>query len=263
MRIAVAGGTGTVGRHVVEVLTATGHQPVVLTRSRGVDVTTGEGVDEALAGTQAVIDVSNLTTFRARTSRGFFTAATTQLLEAGRRAGVDHHVALSIVGADRVDFGYYQGKRVQEQLVLAADGVGSVLRATQFYEFAGQLLASAPGPLAVVPRMRTQPIAAREVAAALADLATGAPVGLAPELAGPQEQDMVDMARRVVHARGQRRRVVGLRLPGAVGRQFATGGLLPTGAGPRGTQTFEQWLTSSDGPGSGLPGTPADGEPHR
>jgi uncharacterized protein YbjT (DUF2867 family) len=150
MRIAVAGGTGLVGGHVVDALRSAEHEPVVLARSRGIDITTGMGLAEALVGVDAVIDVSNVTTTRRRTSVGFFTAGTENLLAAGQRAGVRHHVTLSIVGVDRVGFGYYEGKRAQEKLVLNSPVPGSVLRATQFHEFPGQLLARArptgPGP---------------------------------------------------------------------------------------------------------------------
>jgi uncharacterized protein YbjT (DUF2867 family) len=168
---------------------------------------------------------------------------TEQLLAAGQRAGARHYVALSIVGVDRVDLGYYEGKRAQEKLVLDGPVPGSVLRATQFYEFPGQLLARARGPVALVPSMHVQPVAAREVAAALVALAVGPAEGMATELAGPQEHELVDLARRVVRANGQRRRVVGIRIPGATGRAMADGALLPTGPGPRGKLTFEQWLT--------------------
>lgn len=242
MRLAVAGGTGVVGRHVVAAAVAAGHEPVVLSRKDGVDLTTGRGLDAALRGADAVIDVSNVTTMSRRRSMSFFVGATEQLLAAGRRAGVGHHVALSIVGADRVDLGYYFGKRAQEALVLSGAAPGSVLRATQFHEFAGQLLARSPGPVVLVPRMQTQTVAASEVATALVALAVGEPVGLAPDLAGPEVHEMVDLARRVVQATGQRRAVVALRLPGATGRAMATGALLPTHEGPRGQQTFASWL---------------------
>ena len=248
MRIAVAGGTGLVGRHVVHAVADAGHEPVVLSRARGVDITTGKGLAEALVGVEAVIDVSNITTTRRRTSVAFFTAGTKQLLAAGQRAGVRHHVALSIVGVDRVDFGYYEGKRAQEKLVLFGPVPGSVLRATQFLEFPGQILARARGPLALVPSMRVQPVAAQEVAAALVALAAGPAEGMAAELAGPQEHEMVDLARRLVRAKGLRRRVVGIQMPGAAGRAMAGGGLLPTGPGPRGRLTFEQWLTAGTPP---------------
>jgi uncharacterized protein YbjT (DUF2867 family) len=245
MELAVVGGTGLVGRLVAEAARAAGHRPVVLARSTGVDVTTGAGLDDALQGAEVVIDVSNLTTIRRRQSVAFFEAGTRQLLAAGQRAGVRHHVALSIVGIDRVDLGYYDGKRRQEALVLAGDVPGSVVRATQFHEFAAQLLARSGGPVGFVPRMLTQPIAAREVADLLVDLAAGNPVGMAPDVAGPEQLEMVDMVRRLLRARGSRRVVVPVRLPGAVGRAMATGGLLPSGPGPRNGQTFGEWLAAA------------------
>ncbi len=117
-----------------------------------------------------------------------------------------------------------------------------MLRATQFHEFAGQVLDRSRGPVAVVPRMRLQPVAAREVAAALADRAMRAPIGLAAELAGPVEHELVDLARRLLQARGTRRAVLPMRLPGAAGRAMAGGALLPTRPGPHGNQTFDAWL---------------------
>ncbi len=152
---------------------------------------------------------------------------TRNLLTSGRAAGVRHFVALSIVGIDRVDYGYYRGKRVQEQLLLAEDRPSSVLRATQFLEFAAQLLDRMRGPVVFVPRMRMQPVAAREVGEKLAEIAVGEPMGRAPDLAGPREELLIDMVRQVLKARSQRRLVVPMRLPGSVGRQLAGGGLLP------------------------------------
>lgn len=245
MRIAVAGGTGVVGRRVVETLTEQGHEPVVLARSLGVDVATGAGLSDALAGATAVIDVSNAATLRRRTSVQFFTNSSTNLLAAGERAGVQHHVALSIVGIDRVDTGYYAGKRRQEDVVLAGPLPASVLRATQFHEFAGQLLSRTPGRFAPVPQMLVQPVAAHEVAAALVQLATGEAAGRAPDLGGPKVHQLVDLARRLLQARGEQRRVVPLRLPGAAARQMRLGGLLPGTRAQLGTQTFDEWLTET------------------
>ena len=245
MRVAVAGGTGLVGGRAVARLRERGHEAVPLSRAAGVDLVRGEGVDAAMDGVQAVLDATNVETSRRAVAEPFFTAVTRTLLDAGARAGVRHHVVLSIVGVDRVPFGYYEGKRAQELLALDGPVPASVLRTTQWHEFPGQLLARVPGPVAVVPRMRAQPVAADEVADALVELVLGDPVGLAPELAGPEVHDVVDLARRVVRARGSRRPVVGVRLPGAAGRAMADGALLPTGDGPRGTQTFAQWLETA------------------
>jgi uncharacterized protein YbjT (DUF2867 family) len=156
---------------------------------------------------------------------------------------------LSIIGLYEIDFGYYLGKRRQQELLLDP-GVPvptTVLRAAQFHEFAAQMLARVPGPVALIPAMRSQPIAAREVGIALADLAVGPARGLVSELAGPQPEMVADMARRYVRATGSRRPVIQLRLPGKAGKAAAGGGLLPRTDGPRGGQTFEQWLHSADG----------------
>ncbi|MCW2523128.1 MAG: 3-beta hydroxysteroid dehydrogenase [Frankiales bacterium] len=245
MRVAVAGGTGLAGRYVEACLSAAGHIPVTLARAAGVDITTGKGLDAALSGVPAVIDVSNVTTMRKHDSIAFFEAGTRHLLEAGARADVRHHVILSIVGIDRVDFGYYFGKRAQEELALASGRPVSILRATQFHEFAGQLLDRARGPIAFVPRMLVAPVAAAEVAAALVALVDQAPVGRAPDRGGPQQRELIDLARAVRTARGSKKVLCRVRVPGAAGRAMADGALLPTGNGPRGRQTFDDWLASS------------------
>jgi uncharacterized protein YbjT (DUF2867 family) len=244
MRVAVAGGTGLVGRYVVATLSEAGHDPVTLARSVGVDITNGNGLDAALAGVQALIDVSNVTTMKKGESIAFFEAGTRNLLDAGERAGVQHHVILSIVGIDRVDFGYYFGKRRQEELALGGGRPVSVLRSTQFHEFAGQMLDRARGPVALVPRMAVAPVAAREVATALVRLVEQGPAGLAPELGGPQRRELPELARAVLSARGRRRLLVPVRLPGAAGRAMAAGALLPAGDAVLGSQTFDDWLAS-------------------
>lgn len=245
MRIAVAGGTGVVGAHTVEAVRAAGHEPVVLARSVGVDVTTGSGLDSALDGVSRLIDATNVTAMSRKTSVAFFEAASEHLLAAERKAGVEHHVALSIVGIDRVDLGYYAGKRRQEELVLAGGLPTTVLRATQFHEFPEQMLGRfGRGPVVLVPAMLSQPVAAREVAEELVRLALGQPLGMAPELAGPEVHRMPDLLRRVLRARGSRKPVVELPMPFGAGRAAATGGLLPQADGPRGRQTFDEWLAA-------------------
>ena len=239
MKIAVAGGTGVAGRLVVETLRARGHVPVVLSRGQGVDLLSGSGLDAALAGAEAVVDVSNVVTTRKSVAVDFFDRAGRHLLAAAGRAGVRHLVTLSIVGVDRVKNPYYAGKLRQEEIVREGAVPWTVLRATQFHEFAGQVLSGVPGPIAVVPVARVQPVAVREVAEALAALAPAAPKAMAPELAGPRVESLVDMARRLVAAGGARRRpVLPLYFPGGM----SSGGLLPAGPGPRGTQTFTDWL---------------------
>lgn len=241
MRTAVAGGTGLMGRLVVARLSAVGHHPVIIARSQGVDLTTGEGLAECLVGCDAVIDVSNIRTTSRKKSVGFFEAATGNLLKAAEQAGIRHLVALSIVGADRVDFGYYFGKRSQEQLIAAGRVPWTVLRATQFHEFpAGELLVRG-GPV-IVPRMAVQPVAAEDVAARLVALAEGPPGGFAPPIAGPERLDMADMTRQVLQARGERRFLLPIRLPGKAGKAMATGALRPDPPFTSGKRTFDDYL---------------------
>jgi uncharacterized protein YbjT (DUF2867 family) len=245
MRVAVAGGTGLVGRYVVEELAAAGQEPVILARSRGVNLVTGTGLDAAMAGVEVVVDVSNVTTVGAGRALSFFESVSRNLLDAGARAGARHHVVLSIVGADRVGLGYYQGKLRQEEVVEGGRTPWTVLRATQFHEFAQQTLDRIPKPFAVVPRMRTQPVAAREVARHLARLALGPARNMAPELAGPRVEQLVDMVRRLLRARRQRRLLLPVRVPGATGAAMRGDGQLPIGEGLRGSQTFDEWLAQN------------------
>lgn len=231
-----------VGSRVVEEVRGAGVEPVVLARSAGVDLTTGVGLEAALEGVGVVIDTSNVSTMGARKSVRFFEAATGHLLAAGAAAGVRHHVALSIVGCDRVDLGYYLGKRRQEELVAAGPVPWTILRATQFHEFAGQLVDRSPAGLALAPRMATQPVAASEVAALVVACALGAPVGRAPDLGGPRPERMDRLVRQQVRARGSRRVVVPIPMAGRAGRQVRDGGLLPGPGATLGVETFEAWL---------------------
>jgi uncharacterized protein YbjT (DUF2867 family) len=239
MRIAVAGGTGLTGKLVVEALRARGHEPVAMARALGVDLVRGTGLDEALAGVDALVDVTHVQTARKSVAVAFFDAAGRNLLAAAERAGVRHLVTLSIVGVDRVRNPYYAGKLRQEEIVRGGGVPWTVLRATQFHDFAGHVLHTVPGPVALVPSAPVQPVAVREVAEALAALAHGEPRGMAPEIAGPRVESLVGMARRLIAAGGARKRpVLPVRLPGGM----SGGGLLPTGEGPRGTVTFADWL---------------------
>jgi uncharacterized protein YbjT (DUF2867 family) len=241
MRIAVAGGTGVAGRWTVEALRADGHEAVVVARSTGADLVTGDGLDTALAGADAVIDATNVAATGKQASSEFFEATARTLMRTAAAAGVRHIVALSIIGLDRVPYGYYQGKLHQEKILLESPVPVSILRAAQFHEFSVQYLAWSAGRFVIVPRWRAQPVAAREVGAALARIAVGDPVAMA-ELAGPKEEIIADMVRQVVRARGDRRRVISVRLPGAAGKAMAAGGGLPAGPGLRGTQCFADWL---------------------
>lgn len=244
-RIAVAGGTGMVGAHVVRILRERGHEPVVLARSAGVDLVTGTGVAAALEGVDAVIDVASTATSAERAAVAFFDVTTRNLLAAEREAGIGHHVLLSIIGVPEAPHGYYAGKARQEELVVAAGRGWSLLRAAQFHEFAVQMTQRMRvGPFVVSPAMRTQPVAAAEVAAALVDIAEGAPRGIDRELAGPRIESMPDMVRRYLRAIGRRTPVLGVALPGAFGRALRDGTILPGPDARLGSQTFDEWLAA-------------------
>jgi uncharacterized protein YbjT (DUF2867 family) len=243
MRVAVAGGTGMIGRLVVRELAGAGHEPVVLARSRGVDLTTGEGLVPALAGCAEIVDVSNVVTLRKKRAIDFFGRVARHL--AG--ADVRHVITLSIVGIDDIGLGYYLGKREQERVVREGPAPWTILRATQFQEFPEPLIDGARGPFVPVPRQLSQPVAAIDVARALAARVGQAPAGYLPPLAGPERLRMVDMARQLVQARGERRIVVPVRLPGAVGKAMAEGGLLPPAGHVEGTRTFAEYLCQVEG----------------
>ncbi len=247
MRIAVAGATGTVGRHVVDVARGRGHEVVGLTRSAGVDLTTGEGLDDLLEGVDVVVDVTSTRAQSRKGAEAFFGSVTRTLTAAERAAGVGHHVALSIIGIDRVPSGYYRGKQLQERLLAEGDQPWSLLRAAQFHEFAEQALGFVRvGPVSLVPVMRSQPVAAREVAESLVDLAASGPAGRVADLAGPEEHRVDRMARELCRARRLRRSVVPLPLPGAAGRGMRDGSLTAAGdpTAVLGRTTFAEWLAA-------------------
>lgn len=247
MRIAVAGGTGTVGRHVTAAAESSGHEVVVLTRANGANVLTGEGLAEALAGADAVIDVTNLpTTLSAKKSIAFFETAARHLGAAEAEAGVGHHVVLSIVGIDGIDTSYYAGKLAQERAVAAGPVPSTISRAGQFHEFPGQILGLVAGPFAPMPRTLMRPVAAREVGAHLVRVAEAGPVGRAQDLVGPRDETLADTARRQLAFDGIHRRVLDIRLPGAYGRGLASGALRGGPDALQGEITFDEWLRSPD-----------------
>lgn len=247
MRIAVAGGTGTVGRHVVAAAGARGHEVLMLTRSNGHDLETGTGLATALAGVDAVIDVTSVTTTSARRSRAFFEAVTGNLLRAERAAGVGHHVALSIVGIDGVDAAYYAGKLAQERLVEDGPVPHTILRAAQFHEFAEQMVArTSLGRVTLIPVAPIRPVAAREAGAHLVELAEAGPAGRARDLTGPRDERLAEMVRRMSAFDGERRRVLELPMPGRFGRATASGVLRGGDDATRGRIDFDAWLRSPD-----------------
>ncbi len=241
MRVAVVGATGRIGRPTVKALRYTGHEPVEISRSRGVDAFAGEGLDEALAGVNAVIDASNT----AADSENFFRTITANLLPAEQRAGVGHHVALSIVGIDRVENNaHYRGKRAQEAAITQGPVPWSIVAATQFYDFPLMIaLRSRDGDTVTLPPLLMQPVAPEDVANVLADVAVGPARGRL-ELAGPRPEDMVDMARRSFAARGELVDIVPTWDGPVFGLEMAGNVLLPGPDARLSRRSFEQWLAS-------------------
>lgn len=252
MRVLVLGGTGVVGRLTVAELLRRGHDVRAVSR-RGEappgalgfagDITTGDGVAAAVDGVECIVDCANVTTTRAASAVRFFEESTRRVGELARAAGVGHYVVLSIVGIDAAPTGYYLGKLQHERAALAGPVPATVLRATQFHEFAGQVLQRTGfGPLAVVPRMLTQPIAGAEVAAALAEVAEAPPAGRVPDIGGPRREQLVELARLLVRSRGERSRVVSLRMPGALGRAMRSGDLTLGAGGVVRGPSYREWL---------------------
>ena len=248
-RIAVAGATGRVGRHVANVLENDGHEVVAIARSTGVDLTTGEGLEEALEGATTVVDVATWPTPDQQAATEFFETAARNLQEYGERAGVRGIVVVSIIGVDRFSAGYGAAKLAHEHASLSGPIPVRILRAAQFHEFVPELVDwGRNGEAIYVPKMRTQLVAARTVAEALAGLATGtdwaepAPTTI-PEIAGPREERLADVARLLVARRGDPYGIEEVTDDNLLGTELLeNGGLLPgpdaTLAGP----TFEEWL---------------------
>ena len=255
MKIAVAGATGRVGRHVVDVLKAEGHDVVAMSRFSGVDVVTGQGLDEALTGVECIIDAATGPSPDQKAATEFFTAAARNLHQAGERAGVRRMVVVSIIGTDRFTAGYGAAKIAHEKAMLSGPIPVRVLRAAQFHEFVAQLVEwGRQGEVSLVPRMRIQPVAARTVAQALADLAADPESAPAPgssevpmlEIAGPREENLADLARLLVARRGDPLRIEGASDPADPDRDlYETGALLPGPDAILAGPTFEEWLDST------------------
>ncbi|WP_028064121.1 SDR family oxidoreductase [Solirubrobacter soli] len=244
MKIVIIGGTGRVGGNVVRRLTALGHEPVPASPSTGVDTITGEGLESALAGADVVVDVSNAPEWDDEAVRRFFVTSTRNLLAAERSAGVGHHLAVTIVGADRLpESGYLRAKVAQEAEIAGGEVPYTVLRATQFFEFLPVIVeAGAEGDHVRLSTGLMQLVAADDVAATVTDLATGSPVGGVVELGGPEKLGIDAWARRLFAATGDGRSVIGDPRAGYFGTELA-GGELTTGEGARiGAIDFETWI---------------------
>jgi uncharacterized protein YbjT (DUF2867 family) len=246
MRIAVAGATGNIGALTVAALERGGHEVVRISRSLGVDLTTGEGLDAALAGVEAVVDATNAPAADQAETVAFFGGATRNLLAAEEKAGVRHHVLLSIVGIDRVEGNaHYAGKREQERLVSAGPVPWTIVPATQFHDFAAMVAGwTEQDGVATIAPLLVQPIAPADIADILAEIAVGEPRGRYADVAGPEPQDLVDMARRTYRARGREITLVPT-WSGIFGPAMAGNVLLPGDGARIAPTTFDEWLAAS------------------
>jgi uncharacterized protein YbjT (DUF2867 family) len=250
MKIVVIGGTGLIGSKLVTRLREAGHDTVSASLESGIDTYTGKGLEQALEGAQVVIDVSNAPVLD-DTAVDFFHTSSRNILTVETTAGVSHHVALSIVGIDRLpDSGYYRGKLAQEEAVKAASVPYTILRATQFFEFLERIAdSSTEGDTVRLPPVLVQPESADDVAAALADVAMSEPVNGIVELAGPEPFRLDELARRVLDAKSDRRHVTSDVRARYFGTELNDRSLIP-GDNPRIAPTrFEDWLTNSTSSG--------------
>ena len=246
MRIAIVGGAGTLGRYVTAELARRGHEVRVLSRSSPqypVDLVTGKGLAAALAGCAVVVDASNAA--RPRRAAQVLVAGSSQLLAAEQRAGVTHHVGISIVGCELVPVGYYRVKVEQEQVIGRGPMPWSIVRATQFHELADMALtAAANWRVLPIPAMRIQTIAAAEVARVAADVAEGEPGRGRIQVAGPQVTTAAELARTWKSITGRRALSVPVPVTGKLGRALRSGALTAQDADVIGTQTFADWLSA-------------------
>jgi uncharacterized protein YbjT (DUF2867 family) len=210
MKVVVIGGTGLIGTNVVARLAEHGHEAVAAAPSTGVNTLTGEGLKEVLLGADVVIDVSNSPSFADDDVMNFFRTSTGNLVAAAKEAGAGHYVALSVVGTDRQpDVGYFRAKVAQEKLITESGLPFSIVRATQFFEFAGGIAdTSTTDGVVRLPGAGVQPMAAAEVSAAVARTAAGQPVGGLTEIAGPEVFGLDEWVRTVLTARDDPREVV-------------------------------------------------------
>ena len=246
MKIVVIGGTGLIGSKLIALLVQRGHEAVAASPNTGVNTLTGEGLAEVLAGARIVVDVANSPSFEDAAVMSFFQTSGRNLLAAETAAGVRHHVALSVVGTERLQgSGYFRAKLVQEQLIEASGLPYTIVRATQFMEFLPAIAQSGvEGEAIRLPSAHLQPIAAQDVAAAMADAALGAPVNGMIEVGGPERAGMATMVERWLRASGDMRKV----RPDATAPYFGVvvdDQSLTTAPGARiGATSLEAWLAA-------------------
>ena len=250
MKIVIIGGSGLIGTKLVKDLRQRDHEVVAASPSTGVNTLTGEGLAEALAGASVVVDVANSPSFEDKAVLEFFETSGRNLLAAEAAAGVGHHIALSVVGTDRLlASGYFRAKMAQENLIKASAIPYTIVRATQFFEFVGAIAQSATdGQTVRLPPALMQPIVSDDVAAALAEIAVAEPLNGTVELAGPEPIPMDELVRRYLSANRDARKVTTDVHAGYFGTAVNDQSLTP-GDNPRlGPTRFEDWLSRSVAP---------------
>ncbi|HEV7444347.1 MAG: NmrA family transcriptional regulator [Gammaproteobacteria bacterium] len=248
MKIVVIGGTGLIGSKLVAVLRQRGQEVLAASPDSGVNTLTGEGLPEALSGARVVVDLANSPSFEDTAVMKFFETAGRNLLAAEAAAGVSHHLALSVVGTDRLpDSGYLRAKMAQENLIKASGIPYTILRSTQFFEFMGRVADSfSDGKTIRVPPALVQPIFSDDVVAALADLVLGAPANDTLEVAGPEKLRFDELIRRVLGNNNDAREVTTDVHARYFGTELNDQSLVPGSSAPRiGATRFESWLTRS------------------
>jgi uncharacterized protein YbjT (DUF2867 family) len=245
MKIVVIGGCGLIGANVVARLREKGHDVLAASPRTGVNTITGEGLADALAGAQVVVDVANAPDFADRAVMRFFRTSGRNLLAAEAAAGVRHHIALSVVGADRLpESGYLRAKVAQEKLIKESGIRYTILRSTQFFEFAGAIAQAATNGRAIrLPTAFVQPVASDDVAALLARIAGVAALNLTLELGGPEKIAMDDFVRWFLRAKGDPREVLGDPCARYFGAELDDGSLTPRGKAHIGAIRFDDWLS--------------------
>ncbi|TLS53423.1 SDR family oxidoreductase [Paenibacillus antri] len=245
MKIVIVGGTGLIGKKMIARLQSLGHETAVASPSAGVDSVTGEGLAKAIRGAQVVVDVTNSPSFERDAVMSFFQKSTRNLLAAEAAAGAVHHVALSVVGADRLEENdYLRAKRAQEKLIETSEIPYTIVRATQFYEFAGTIAYTATeGQTVNLPSALVQPIAADDVAEAMVDYALAAPANGVVEIAGPERLGLDEFVRVSLRASRDERQVVTDDSKGYFGAPLQAESLVPVEDGARIASTrLGDWL---------------------
>ncbi|MBF6022593.1 SDR family oxidoreductase [Lysobacter niastensis] len=248
MKFVVIGGTGLIGSKVVSRLRGLGHEALAAAPSTGIDVISGEGLNAAMTGTDTVIDLANSPSFEPEAAMDFFRTAGRNVLGAEAKAGVRHHLALSIVGVEKLpDNGYFRAKVEQEQLIRNSGIPFTVVHSTQFFEFLpGIIQAGTEGATVRLSPALVQPIASEDVADAVARLALQAPANGIVEIAGPDRMPMSDLAQRFLQIIQDPREVVGDVHARYFGSELQEDTLVPEKAGWRGALDFERWLAQSE-----------------